>query len=44
MQFVNRYVLLNISLWLGNKFSMSFVDLVVIIFVSWREIIVGGVL
>jgi hypothetical protein len=39
---VGVLVLLNISLYVGNRFWINFVDFVVVIFVSWKAIIVGS--
>jgi hypothetical protein len=41
MHLVNACVLLNISLYCGNRFCMYFVDFVAVNLVSWIVIIVG---
>ena len=41
IQLVSVWVLLNISLWWGNKFCMYFVDLVAVTLVSCIVIMVG---
>ena len=41
IQLVSVCVLLNISLWFGNRFCMNFVDLVVVTLVSCTVIMAG---